>query len=102
MVDLLAVAMPLARMRHLIGDKDCGTAIVVARVYEVSLVMASGGDVSLVGFETCERLLSSLHGQRCGRHSWVSSQVSMHAFGQQNVSVIGFARVHHHDVSVKR
>jgi hypothetical protein len=66
--------------------------------------MASGGDVSLVGFETCENLLSSLHGQSCDRHSWVSSQASRYAFDQQNVSVsvIGYARAHHHDVSVKR
>jgi len=54
---LPAVAVPFARMRSLICDKDCGTATSVARVYEISLVTESDGDVSLVDFETCESLL---------------------------------------------
>jgi hypothetical protein len=101
-VVLPVVAVPFAHMRRLICDKDCGTAIAAARVCEVSLVMANGGDVSLVGFETCENLLSSLHGQSRGRHSWVSSQGSIRSFDRENVSAIGYARVHRHDVNVKR
>jgi hypothetical protein len=96
------VAVPFARMRRLICDKDCGTATALARVCEVSLAMANGGDVSVVGFEICENLLWSLHGQSRGRHFWPSSQVSIHSFDRENVSVIDYARAHHHDVNVKR
>jgi hypothetical protein len=99
---VVAMGVLFARMRRLICDKDCGIVIAVAHVYEAFLVMASGGDVSLVGFVTCENLPSSLHGQSRGRHSWVSSQVWRHSFGQENVSVIDYARAHHHDVNVKR
>lgn len=101
-VVLPVVAVPFARMLHLICDKDCGNAIAVARVYEASLVMASGGDVSLVGFEFCESLLLSLHGQSRGRHSWVSSQVLRNSCGRENVSVTDYVRAHHHGVNVKR
>jgi hypothetical protein len=94
-------AVLFARMRHLTCDKGCGTAIAVAHVCEVSLVMANGGGVSWVDFETCESLPSSLHGQSHGRHSWVSSQVLRHYFGRENVSVIGYVRAHYHDVNVK-
>jgi hypothetical protein len=96
------VVVLFARMWRLICDKGYGTAIVVARVYEVFLVTESDGDVSLVGFETCENLLSSLDGQNRGRHSWVSSHALRHSFGQENVIVIDFARAHHHDVNVQR
>lgn len=101
-LSVAAVVVPFARMRRSIYDKDCGTAIAVARVCEVSLVTVNDGAVSLVGFETCESLLSSLHGQNRGRHSWVSSQVSRHASGQENVIVTDYARAHHHDVNVQR
>jgi hypothetical protein len=101
-VVLPVVAVLFARMRRLICDRDCGTATAVARVCEVSLVMANGGDVSLVGFETCESQPSSLHGQDRGRHFWVSPQVSIHSFDREIVSVIDYARAHRLDVSVKR
>jgi hypothetical protein len=76
--------------------------IAVAHVYEAFLVTASGGDVSSGGFETCENLLSNLHGRSHDRHFWPSSRVSKHSFDQESVSVIDYARAHHHDVNVKR
>lgn len=95
-------AVPFARMRHLTYDKGCGTSIAVAHVCEVCLATAIDGDVSLVGFETYGSPLLSLHVLNRGRHSWISPQVLVHSFGQENVGVIDYARGHHHDVSVKR
>ena len=100
-LSVAAVVVPFARMRRSIYDKDCGTAIAVARVCEVSLVTESDGGVSLVDFETCENLLSSLHGHSLDRHFGASSQVSRHASGQENVIVTDYARAHHHDVNVQ-
>ena len=101
-LSVVAVVVPFARMRRLICDKDCETGIAVAHVCEVSLATASDGDVSWVGFETYENLLSSLHGQNRGRHFWVSSHALRRSFGQESVIVIDYAPAHYHDVNVKQ
>ena len=102
-VDLPVVAVvPLARMRHWTCGKDYESVIAVARVCEICLVMGSAGDVSSAGFEICESLLSSLHDQSRDRHSGVSLKTWEGPFDQVNVSVIDYARVHHHDVNARR
>ena len=89
-------------MRHRICDKDYEIVIAVAHACEVFLVTESAGDVSSLGFETCESLSLILHGQSRGRHSLVSLKVWDYSFDQENVSVIDCARAYQNDVNVRR